>query len=105
MIRAVFFASGNQLLGYHISGHAGYEESGKDIVCAFVSSAAYMTANTITEVMGVEAQAEADEGDMMFRIGRKDAEKCKELLEGLRLHLLNTEEQYPQYLTVKTTEV
>ena len=106
MIRAEFFvAEGGLLTGYHISGHSGYAESGQDIICAFVSSAAYMTANTITEVMGVPAEAAADDGDMCVTVSREDAPRCKDALEGLKLHLKNTEEQYPEFIKVIITEV
>ncbi len=106
MIRAEFFVTHKQqLTGFHISGHADYADAGEDVVCAFVSSAAYLTANTITEVIGVKAAAEAEEGDMLVRVKEKDAERCREVLEGLRLHLLNTEEQYPDHIQVIITEV
>lgn len=106
MIRAEFFAAeGGLLVGYHISGHSGYAESGQDVICAFVSSAAYLTANTITEVMGVQAQAEAQDGDMLVMVGKNDAPRCRDALEGLKLHLLNTEEQYPEFINVIITEV
>ncbi len=106
MIRAEFFADRDGLLkGYHISGHSGYDESGRDIICAFVSSAAYLTANTITEVMGIAAEAEVADGDMRFMVSGKDAVRCRDALEGLRLHLLSTEEQYPEFLKVINTEV
>ncbi len=106
MIRAEFFADRDGLLtGYHISGHSGFAESGQDIICAFVSSAAYMTANTITDVMGIDAEAQVSDGDMRFMVAKKDAARCRDALEGLRLHLLSTEEQYPEFLKVINTEV
>ncbi len=105
MIRAEFFVSEGELVGFHISGHAGYDDAGKDILCAFVSSAAYMTVNTITEIVKVPAKAEAEDGDMVLSLDKHDAAKCRDHLKGLMLHLKNTEEQYPEYLTVKTTEV
>ena len=44
MIRAEFFADAQgTLLGFSVTGHAGLAESGEDILCAAVSSAAYMT--------------------------------------------------------------
>ena len=46
MIRAVFF-EGENGRGFEISGHAG-GSAGRDIVCAAVSSAVYMAANTVT---------------------------------------------------------
>ena len=41
----------DRLTGFDISGHAMFAESGSDIVCASVSSAAYMAANTVTAVI------------------------------------------------------
>ena len=38
-------------------------------------------------------------------IKRSDAVLCKDILEGLKLHLINTEEMYPNNLTVNYTEV
>ncbi len=106
MIKAEFFNSHNgKLIGFHIKGHSGYAENGRDIICAFVSSAAYMAANTITEVIGVKAKAEDKDGDMLVCVDEKDAVKCRTILEGLKLHLINTEEQYPEFLKVSYTEV
>ena len=98
MIRAEFLtAPDGKLLGFHIHGHSGMAEAGSDILCAFVSSAAYMAANTITEIIGVDAQAADGDGDMLVRVNENDAGSCRVVLEGLRLHLMNTEEQYPNY--------
>lgn len=80
-------------------------EAGSDILCAFVSSAAYMAANTITEIIGADAQAADKDGDMLVRVKENEAESCRVVLEGLLLHLKNTEEQYPNYLKVTHTEV
>ena len=72
---------------------------------SILPGAAYMTANTITEIVKVPAKAEAEDGDMVLSLDKHDAAKCRDHLKGLMLHLKNTEEQYPEYLTVKTTEV
>ncbi len=106
MINAELFVSrGGTLRGFHITGHAMMADSGQDVLCAFVSSAAYMAANTITDVIHADATAEADNGDMYVMVSPKDAELCRDVLAGLRLHLINTEEQYPDYLQVNYTEV
>ena len=106
MICAEFFTShSGSLLGFHIHGHSGMAEAGSDVLCAFVSSAAYMAANTITEILGIDAQATDGEGDMLVRVKENDAEACRVVLEGLLLHLKNTEEQYPKFLKVTHTEV
>ena len=105
MIKAEFFSADKALVGFRIKGHSGYAESGRDIICAFVSSAAYMTANTITDVIGVKANVSDGDGEMNLMITKNNADRCSDILEGLRLHLINTEEQYPEFINVTTTEV
>ena len=83
-----FTTESGELIGFQIRGHAGGVQ-GQDIVCAAVSSAAYMTANTITEILHVDASvAVAEEGEMYLRIPRRDVVQCREMLAGLKLHLL-----------------
>ena len=65
MIQVSFLTlKSGELVGFWIQGHSGYAEEGSDIVCAAVSSAAYMTANTILEVLGISADVTAEDGDM-----------------------------------------
>ena len=49
MIRAEFRKDGDRLSGFTISGHSGFADAGKDIVCAAVSSASQLVCNTITD--------------------------------------------------------
>ena len=60
MTKVKFFADEKGLCGFEIKGHSSKncdDELGK-IVCAAVSSAAYMAANTVTEIIGDKAAAE-----------------------------------------------
>lgn len=59
MIVAEFFRKNGEITGFKVSGHAGYDMFGKDIVCAGVSSAVMMTANLVTEIFGFEAEVSA----------------------------------------------
>lgn len=96
---------GGQVTGFHIKGHAGFGEAGEDIVCAAVSSAAYLVANAIVEVLKVEPLVlRAEEGDMLFRAGLSDELRCRDFLAGLKLHLTGLEEQYPEYIKVSYSE-
>ena len=52
MIKVVFYKSGMRYYGFHVSGHAGYDDSGKDIVCAAVSAMTMLVINTIEVVWG-----------------------------------------------------
>ncbi len=99
MIKARFFTEENLICGYEISGHSDSAESGQDIICAFVSSAAYMAANTLSEIVGCEITAEVDDGYMNIRVTSKVSE-AQQILEGLRLHLGSLAGDYPDNIKV-----
>lgn len=94
-----------EVVGFSIAGHADYSESGTDIVCAAVSSAAYMTANTITDVLHANAQVLVDDGELYVRVTAGEAVQCRSLFAGFKLHMLGLEEQYPENIRVNYLEV
>ena len=98
MTKATFYFDGNVPYGFLISGHSGFAESGEDIVCASVSSAAYMVANTITEILKVNAEIEVNDGRMKLIVNKEQRHITKDILLGLKLHLEGLEEQYPEFL-------
>ena len=96
--------SSGTLLGYTAKGHSGFSEQGSDIVCAAVSSAAYMAANTVTDIIGDGAEASAEDGSFYF-LTACPSEKSVTVLDGLRLHMEGLAEQYPDNLTIKSRKV
>ena len=88
--------------GFCMKGHSGFSESGTDIICASVSSAAYLTANTILEVMKIDAFADVGDGYMKFTIPEKDKQSTKVILSGFELHLKELEKQYPLNVKIIT---
>ena len=107
MISIAFLtANTGHLLGFSMRGHSGYGEENTDIVCAAVSSAAYLTVNTVTDVLHVTPLAlRAEDGEMFFRVEQKDEPACRDILAGLKLHLIQLEEQYSGYLRVDYLEI
>ena len=99
MIKARFFTEGNEICGYEISGHSGSAEAGQDIICAFVSSAAYMAANTLSEIVGSTIEAEVSDGFMKIKVV-SDLSEAQQILEGLRLHLGSLAGDYPDNIKV-----
>ena len=99
MIKVKFLIGDRQLKGFEISGHAMFAESGKDIICAAVSSAAYMAANTITDVIGAKADAAAQDGAMSVTLNQPD-ERAETVLKGLELHLTELSKQYPDNIKI-----
>ena len=105
MIKVEFFGN-SPVLGFSIKGHSGYSEHGSDIVCAAVSSAAYMVANTITEILKVEPlQLYENDGEMRLELDESSAQKCSDILSGFVLHLHSLSEEYKKYIKVTISEV
>lgn len=106
MTDVTFFNSNGLITGFKICGHTGFSECGSDIVCAALSSASYMTANTITDVLHVDADIKADDdGYMELKLTSKQAALCQDILRGLKLHLFGLSEQYNKFINVKSSEV
>lgn len=100
MIKATFYKRGEVLCGFEIDGHSGYSEAGSDIICASVSSVAYMAVNTITDVIGDKADISISDGYFRFMTDscRKET---KVVLEGLKLHVSALAGDYSEYITCK----
>ncbi|MBE6819028.1 MAG: ribosomal-processing cysteine protease Prp [Ruminococcaceae bacterium] len=98
MITVEFFESEGSLSGFEVKGHALFAAHGSDIVCSAVSSAAIMAANTITEVFGDTPEIETEEGHLLLK-GVK-SQSSQGVLSGLKLHLEQLAQQYPEHVTV-----
>lgn len=105
MVRVVFSQHCGEPVGFLLHGHAGAGNSGSDIVCAAVSSAALMTANTVTEVLGVPAEIAERDGYLSVAIPAAYQAQCAALLRGLVLHFTALADQYPKNIQVSFTEV
>ncbi len=102
MTKATFYFDENVPYGFLISGHSGFAEDGEDIVCASVSSVAYMVANTISEILKVNAEIEVNDGKMKLIVNKEQRHITKDILLGLKLHLEGLEEQYPEFIETLT---
>lgn len=90
---------------FHIQGHAGYADAGEDIVCAAVSSAVQLTANGITEVLGMKARVTAKGDTVSLKMDSLPSEDAEAFLKALRLHLEVLAEDYPKNVKLTCTEV
>lgn len=99
MIKTEFFSGINGLCGFEASGHAMGGDSGEDIICAFVSSACLMAANTVTDILKLDCDAQADDGYLKLMI-LENAAPAQDILNGLKLHLTELEKEYPENIKV-----
>lgn len=98
----LFHFDDGALKGFLIEGHSGSAQSGSDIVCASVSSAAYLTANTLTEIAGVKADIDVSDGYMKFTVPENFKKQSQVCLKGFVLHMEQLEEQYNSYVKIST---
>ena len=86
---------------FTIKGHSGSAESGQDIICAAVSSAAYMAVNTITEILGQNVDANVSDGYMKIKLSGNN-QAATDILRGLHLHIEELSKDYPDFIKIIT---
>lgn len=105
MIRANFTRTEGKLTAFSLSGHAGYDEFGKDIVCASVTSAVQLTANAITEVLKVNADVKVLDNQINMKLPKNCPQEAFSFMNALLLHLEILAEDFEGTIKVKVSEV
>lgn len=82
-----------------VSGHSGYEERGKDIVCASVSSIVITTINGIIEIDNDAIDYSDLDNKIVIRI-IKDDEIVNKLIKNMILLLESLEKDYKDYIKI-----
>ena len=92
----IFRDQNKDCIGYEISGHAGYDDSGRDIVCAAISVLATTTHNSIEKLTSDQFGHEEDEesGYMYLMLQDNPSKEAKLLLNSMVLGLIELEEQF-----------
>ena len=101
MTTATFLFSDDVIISFELSGHSGAGEEGTDIVCSAISSAVYMAANTIIEIMKLSPETVVRDGYLKVQMNSEDARKSKVITDGLYLHLSELQNQYPNNLKLE----
>ncbi len=108
MIQMTIFTHSEKIIGFEFSGHAQFEEFGKDIVCASVSVLAINTVNSIETFTNdkFDCTVREEEGFLSFRIISNVSEKSELLLNALKLGIIGIEQQYGNdYIDIINEEV
>lgn len=105
MIEAAFQCADCRITGFTVSGHAGYANSGKDIVCAAVSSAVQLTANGITEILHFPAEVAAEGDCVRLQTMGELPKGVQAMLDAFALHLKLLAEDYPKFIRIRYLEV
>ena len=95
MITVEIRKSNGEYSGFSSKGHAGYAESGYDIVCAAVSVLTVNTINSIEKFTDDAFKVEAKDGLVRWKFTEFPlSEQAKLLMDSLVLGLENIQETY-----------
>ena len=87
-----------------MSGHSGYAEAGKDIVCAAISAIVTMAEATINDVCGAKAKVRVKDDDaritLMLPTSCDEEESVQAVLAGMMLTLCSMRDDYPDHIEV-----
>ena len=94
----------DRITGFSVSGHSGYAEAGKDIVCAAVSAIVTMAEATINDVCGAKAKVRVKEDGARVTLtlpaSCDEEETVQAVLAGMMLTLAGMRDDYPDYIEV-----
>ncbi|MBR5427355.1 MAG: ribosomal-processing cysteine protease Prp [Clostridia bacterium] len=106
MTRALFAVDDDgNYTSFAVFGHADDGAvKGTDLFCAWISSAVYLTVNTVSDVFGCRDNLEfsAKDGNFLFRLRRGCPREAYRLLQGLSMHMRSIQKQYPDKLQVRS---
>ncbi len=108
MISVIITRDKNSYRGVSISGHAGYADSGQDIVCAAVSVLVLNTFNSIEMFTQdeFESQVQEDGGYITMNFPGVVSDNTKLLLDSMSLGLDEIQKQYgDEYISLQYKEV
>ncbi|MBD1371769.1 ribosomal-processing cysteine protease Prp [Hazenella sp. IB182357] len=95
----------NRMERIRITGHAEYDQSGKDIVCAAVSGISIGMVNAIEQMFDVQVHA-SDDGNgkidcqLPDRLSSEKQASIRLLLEAMFLSLQNVADEFPSYVKI-----
>lgn len=88
-----------------ISGHAHYDDYGKDIVCAAVSSVSINIINAAEALLNIPLETEERDGTILCRVPElreaKKNEHVQLLMETLVYSLKSIAEEYPSFVLIR----
>lgn len=103
MIKISFSVKGPNIIGFSVTGHGttdSEDQNGK-LVCSAVSSAVYLTANTLLEVVGAKADC-TDNGETFGFSLLSKINESQVTLQGFKLHVTELSKDYKNKLTVSS---
>ncbi|NLL93879.1 MAG: ribosomal-processing cysteine protease Prp [Clostridiales bacterium] len=104
----IFTDSNKQYVGFKIIGHAGYADSGSDIVCAAVSTLSVNTVNSIEKFTDdtIEASTDDSVGSLEMKFTSNVSKESKLLIDSMLLGINDIMNSFSKtYIKISYKEV
>lgn len=89
-----------QLKGYRISGHTGFDEAGRDIVCAALSFLSITCANALESVAGCRPEIRQAEALLEVRVDSPKGQAAT-ILKVFEQGIRDLKQAYPDHIDVQ----
>lgn len=110
MTKIKFFKKSNIFVGFECSGHAGYDDYGKDILCASISALTLGCVLGVTKTLGISASVSRKDNDGYLKMElpnglSEDKLKSADLLISVLYEALSDlKNGYPKYIKMEVIE-
>lgn len=108
MIRVTYErAADGSIRSFTMHGHARYDESGRDIVCAAASAVTFGTLNALEELLGVKPDTRTDEAEGYVKavlsncVPTDRRSEAGLLLESMLVMLKTIEQSYGKHIRIQ----
>lgn len=104
MVQVNFKKKGEHLISLEVSGHANYADKGEDLVCAGISAIVIGAFNSFNE-MAPNAFDFIVEDNLLRAVSKNYDSRNHELLTVVYYQLKTVEDQYSEFINIKSMEV
>lgn len=101
MVRVSFYYQENNIIRFEVSGHANFDQNGKDIVCAGISAVVFGCLNALDNLV---SQSEVDiiqEKNKIIIIVLQQTDNIQMILKTMLWQLKTISNQYAKNVTIK----
>ncbi|MGI6487395.1 MAG: ribosomal-processing cysteine protease Prp [Syntrophomonadaceae bacterium] len=104
VIAKIYRSYDGRITGFDISGHSGYDQWGRDIVCAGVSAVAQTALIGLLRHLPIQPDYNQDDAylrcELPSGLEESDREKAEIILSTLEAGLMALEASYPEYVKI-----
>ncbi|MEK0314416.1 ribosomal-processing cysteine protease Prp [Cohnella sp. 56] len=96
-----------RIVSFRVTGHARYDDPGKDIICAGVSAVTVGAVNAVEHMTGIEPVSDMKSGFLSAALPQEgvESDRAQLLLEGMIVALDTIVQEYPKHVKIKDKSV